>query len=192
MFIKNDWYIAAWGSELGSEPGAKPIGRKILNEDIVLFRDQDGKVAALENRCTHRGVPLSCGEIVDKGIQCGYHGLIFNRTGACVEVPGQTVIPPRAKIRSYPLVEKDQFCWIWMGDPAKADPSRILDYPYHNDSKNWPHKHDMYPIKCNYLLLIDNLMDLTHLGAVQLLFCKLVEGSFIELRSWGRISVVSC
>ncbi len=166
MFIRNDWYIAAWASELGSQSGARPLGRKILNEDVVLFRDREGKVAALENRCAHRGVPLSCGEIVDKGIQCGYHGLIFNRTGACVEVPGQTVIPPRAKIRSYPLVEKDRFCWIWMGDPAKADPSTILDYPYHDDSKNWPHKHDMYPIKCNYTLLIDNLMDLTHLGFV--------------------------
>jgi hypothetical protein len=71
MFIRNDWYIAAWGSELGSGPEAKPLGRKILNEDVVLFRDQDGKVAALENRCAHRGVPLSCGEIVEKGIQCG-------------------------------------------------------------------------------------------------------------------------
>ena len=134
MFIRNDCYIAAWGSELGSEPASKPIGRKVLNEDIVLFRDQDGKVAALENRCAHRGVPLSCREIV--------------------------------AIRSYPLVEKDQFCWIWMGDPALAEESKILDYPYHNDSKNWPHKHDMYPIKCNCLLLIDNLMDLTHLGFV--------------------------
>ena len=72
MFIQNDWYIAAWGSELRD----KPIGRTILNEEIVLFRDQQGKVAALENRCAHRGVPLSCGEVVDKGIQCGYHGQI--------------------------------------------------------------------------------------------------------------------
>ncbi len=166
MFIRNDWYIAAWASELGTAPGTKPLGRKILNEDVVLFRDAKGKAVALENRCAHRGVPLSCGEVVEQGIQCGYHGLIFNGTGQCVEVPGQTVIPPRSKIRNFPLVEKDQFCWIWMGDPAKADASKIIDYPYHNDSKNWPHKHDMYPIKCDYRLLIDNLMDLTHLGFV--------------------------
>jgi len=54
--------------------------------------------------------------------------------------------------------------WIWMGDPALADPARIVDFPYHNDAGRWPNKHDVYPIKGAYTLMVDNLMDLTHLG----------------------------
>jgi phenylpropionate dioxygenase-like ring-hydroxylating dioxygenase large terminal subunit len=54
--------------------------------------------------------------------------------------------------------------WVWMGDPAKANSATIVDYPYHNDLRKWPNKHDVYPIKANYMLMVDNLMDLTHLG----------------------------
>jgi vanillate O-demethylase monooxygenase subunit len=79
-------------------------------------------------------------------------------------VPGQRLIPADAAVRSYPLVEKNQFLWIWMGEPALADPALIVDFPYHDDAAKWPHKHTMYPIKGNYMLMVDNLMDLTHLG----------------------------
>jgi len=67
-------------------------------------------------------------------------------------------------VRSYPVVEKDQLIWVWTGDPAKADTAKIVDFPYHNDPGRWPNKHDVYPIKGNYMLMVDNLMDLTHLG----------------------------
>ena len=74
------------------------------------------------------------------------------------------LIPADAAVRSYPLVEKNQFLWIWMGEPALADPGGIVDFPYHDDPARWPHKHATYPIKGNYMLMVDNLMDLTHLG----------------------------
>ncbi|WP_245220134.1 aromatic ring-hydroxylating dioxygenase subunit alpha [Pusillimonas caeni] len=64
------------------------------------------------------------------------------------------------------MVEKDEFIWIWMGAPALKDESKIIDYPYHNDYKDWPHRHGFYHIKASYLLMVDNLMDLTHLGYV--------------------------
>jgi vanillate O-demethylase monooxygenase subunit len=79
-------------------------------------------------------------------------------------VPGQSHISDNVRVRSYPLVEKNQFLWIWMGDAASADTSRIVDFPYHDDKAHWPNKHDCYPIKGNYMLMVDNLMDLTHLG----------------------------
>jgi vanillate O-demethylase monooxygenase subunit len=163
MFIRNDWYIAAWAHEI---QGAKPLPRTICNDKIVLFRDANGKAAALEDRCSHRGAPLSCGEMVPEGLQCGYHGLVFNGAGRCVHVPGQTMIPVKAQIKSYPLVEQDEFLWIWMGDPAKADTSKIVPYPYNNDHKKWPHKPEHFHVDCNFVLLVDNLMDLTHLGFV--------------------------
>jgi vanillate O-demethylase monooxygenase subunit len=163
MFIRNDWYIAAWAHEVA---GAKPLARTLCNEKVALFRDASGKAAALEDRCAHRGAPLSCGEMVPEGLQCGYHGLVFNGGGQCVYIPGQTNIPPRAHVKSYPLVEQDEFLWIWMGDPAKADPAKIVAYPWNNDHKNWPHKPERYHVECNFVLLVDNLMDLTHLGYV--------------------------
>ncbi|RJF96570.1 aromatic ring-hydroxylating dioxygenase subunit alpha [Noviherbaspirillum cavernae] len=162
MFIRNAWYIAAWANEVSDTP----LARRILNEPVVLFRDKEGKAGALADRCCHRAAPLSLGQVTDAGLQCGYHGLTFDCSGRCVAIPGQEKIPQKARVRSYPLVEKDEFLWIWMGEAEKADVSKILDYPYHNDYKKWPHKHGLYQVKCNYMLLVDNLMDLTHIGYI--------------------------
>jgi vanillate O-demethylase monooxygenase subunit len=156
---RNAWYQAAWSHEIG----ATPLARKILNELVVLFRGADGKVAALEDRCCHRGSALSMGAVVREGLQCGYHGMIFAGDGTCVHIPGQDTIPPQARVVSYPVVEKQEFVWIWMGDPALADPAAIVDFPWHDDAKNWPHKQGYSRVKCNYMLLLDNLMDLTHI-----------------------------
>jgi len=160
MFLRNAWYIAAWGDELKD----KPLARRICNEPVVLFRDKAGRAVMLEDRCCHRAAPLSRGEIVESGIQCGYHGLTFDYSGKCVAIPGQPRIPEDARVRAYPVVEKDAFVWVWMGDAARADASKIVDFPYHNDPVHWPMKHDCYPIKGSYKLMVDNLMDLTHLG----------------------------
>jgi len=160
MFIRNAWYIAAWADELGP----RPLARRVCNEPVVLFRDGAGRAAALVDRCCHRSAPLSKGDLVAQGIQCGYHGVVFDTAGKCVAVPGQSQIPDALRVRSYPLIEKNQFLWIWMGEAARADPGLIVDFPYHDDKANWPNKHDCYPIQANYMLMVDNLMDLTHLG----------------------------
>ena len=161
-FVRNAWYIAAWSEEI--EAGL--LARTIMDQPIVLYRDAKGDVGALEDRCCHRGAPLTHGHIIDQGLQCGYHGLTFDTKGDCVMVPGQKNIPPQAHVRHFPLVERNQILWIWMGDPALADESQIVDYPYHDDSVKWPHRKAMFQIKSNYMLMIDNLMDLTHLGYV--------------------------
>jgi phenylpropionate dioxygenase-like ring-hydroxylating dioxygenase large terminal subunit len=161
-FVLNTWYVAAWSHEIAD----RPLGRRICNQPVVLFRDRQNRIGALEDKCCHRAAPLSVGKVVDKGLECGYHGVVHDRTGRCVHIPGQEKIPEKARVRSYPVVEKDEFIWIWMGDPALADEATILDYPYHNDHGNWPHKHGFYHVKASYLLMVDNLMDLTHLGYV--------------------------
>ena len=162
MFVRNAWYIAAWADEVKEAP----LARRVLNEPVVLFRDKSGAARALSDRCCHRGAPLSHGEVVERGLQCGYHGMIFDGAGKCVAVPGQDRIPDKAFVPSYPLVERDAFLWIWMGEAAKADPARIVDVSYHNDTTHWPHQHDKLHIKGSYLLMVDNLMDLTHVGYV--------------------------
>ena len=158
----NAWYQAAWSHEVGD----KPFPRTMLGEQIVLFRDAEGRAHALQDRCCHRATPLRLGHVVPEGLQCGYHGLVFDGAGRCVRIPGQDTIPPQARVRSYPLVERQEFIWVWMGDPAKVDPALIVDHPWNDDHENWPHDHNVLHIKCDYMLLIDNLMDLTHVPHV--------------------------
>lgn len=163
-FLRNAWWQGAWADEVDNNKGI--LGRMIMNEPIVFFRDQSGKMNAIEDRCCHRGAPLSHGNIVEKGLECLYHGLTFDGCGKCVEIPGQDTIPPIAHIKSYPVVEKQGFVWIWMGDAAKADPATTIDWPFHDMPDKFPHRKATMPIKCNYMMMIDNLMDLTHLGYV--------------------------
>ena len=116
------------------EIGRKPLGRIILDEPVVFYRTEDGTPVALEDRCPHRRLPLSMGKLVgDDVLQCHYHGLRFDRTGACVRVPGQDMIPQTARVKSYPVVERYHWLWIWMGDPALADPAKIPDYHWLDD-----------------------------------------------------------
>ena len=162
MFIKNAWYVAAWSDELT----AAPLARRLLGEPVVLFRDAQGRAAALADMCCHRGSPLSRGLVVEAGIECGYHGMIFAGDGACVHIPGQVHIPGKARVRAYPVSEKDGCVWIWMGDPAATDATGMIEYPFHNDAARWPHKKTLIPIAGNATLMIDNLMDLSHLGYI--------------------------
>ena len=163
MFIGNAWYMAAWTDELSD----KPMSRRICDQPIVLFRSVEGRAAALYDSCCHRGVPLSVGTVVDAGIQCGYHGLVFGCDGICVHIPGQDRIPARARVRSYPVRERDQMIWIWMGDPEQADTGLVIDYPFHNDRTRWPHRHGVYEVAASYLMLLDNLMDWHYLQELQ-------------------------
>ncbi len=125
MFLKNAWYAAAWDHEVTTD---KPLARTILNEPLVLFRDTSGRIAALEDRCCHRHLPLSKGKVMGDILQCGYHGLKFDTSGACVGVPGQTRVPPGSRIRSWPVLERFQFIWVWMGDADKADESLLPNW----------------------------------------------------------------
>ena len=162
MFLKNYWYVAASSPEIGR----KPFRRVIMNEPVMMYRTGDGTPIALEDRCPHRRLPLSMGKLVgDDVLQCHYHGLRFDRTGACVRVPGQDLIPATARIKSYPLIERHKWLWIWMGDPALADPAAIPDYHWFDDP-NWGAKSDYLHAKCNWQLINDNLLDLTHLAFV--------------------------
>lgn len=162
MWIKNAWYVAGWGHEISRE---KPLGRILLNEPVVLYRKEDGGVVALEDRCCHRLAPLSIGRIEGDELRCMYHGLRFDGSGKCTDIPGQDRIPPSMKVRSYPVVEKQKLLWIWMGDPALARESDIIDWPY-LDSADWSYKPSYLHYKANYLLIIDNLLDFSHLSFV--------------------------
>ena len=164
MFPLNRWYVAGFAWELAD----KPLARTLLNQNIVLFRTGSGEVAALENRCCHKSLPLSCGTVERAGVRCGYHGLLFAPSGACLEVPGQERIPVKARVKSYTLVEKDQILWIWMPQQEGAAPScEAPDYPIHSDPR-YTYRGDVFHYDAPYQLIHDNLLDLSHLGYVHL------------------------
>ncbi|HUG77911.1 MAG TPA: aromatic ring-hydroxylating dioxygenase subunit alpha [Burkholderiales bacterium] len=159
MFIRNAWYVAAWDHEIGRDM----LRRVILGEPVVLYRRQDGRPVALEDRCCHRQAPLSMGKLTGDIVQCPYHGLQFDPTGQCVRVPSQDRIPASARVRSYPVVEKNHWIWIWTGDPAQADPALIEDFHWLDDP-GWGYGGASLRVEANYLLLVENLLDTTHLA----------------------------
>ena len=160
-YLRNAWYVAAWSDDLAE---GQLLGRAILKEPIVLFRKADGNVAALQDRCPHRFAPLHMGKVVGGDrIQCPYHGLEFDTSGACVLNPhGTRNIPPRARVRSYPVTEKHKAIWIWMGEQP-ADLAKVPDFSVlDNVPEMHATKRDRITIKANYELIIDNLLDLSH------------------------------
>ena len=156
MFPKNAWYVACTPDEIDE----KPLGRRICNEAIVFWRGEGGRVSALEDFCPHRGAPLSLGFVSEGRLVCGYHGLEMGCQGKTVSMPGQRVGGFPA-IRSYPVEERYGFIWVWPGDADKADLAAIPHLHWH-DHPDWAYGGGLYHIACDYRLMIDNLMDLTH------------------------------
>jgi vanillate O-demethylase monooxygenase subunit len=156
MFPKNAWYVACTPDEIEG----KPLGRQICGERIVFYRGEHGKVAAVEDFCPHRGAPLSLGFVRDGKLVCGYHGLEMGCEGKAVSMPGQRVRGFPC-IRSYAVEERHGFIWVWPGDQALADPATIHHLAWAEDP-DWAYGGGLYHINCDYRLMIDNLMDLTH------------------------------
>ena len=160
-YLRHGWYVAAWSDDLAD---GQLLGRTILKQPIVFYRKSDGKVAALQDRCPHRFAPLHMGKVIHGDrVQCPYHGLEFDASGACVHNPhGSRNIPSRARVRSYPVIEKHKAIWIWMGE-RPADASKVPDFSMlDNVPQLHSTKRDRITIRANYELIIDNLLDLSH------------------------------
>ncbi len=171
---RNQWYVAAYSREIG----AGLFARTICGEPIVFYRRQAGSptgvagsgstgvagtgpVVALADRCVHRRFPLSLGSLVDDQVVCGYHGFTYDCSGTCVAVPGQQRVPPKARVAAYPVVERDTFVWVWIGDPDRADATAVPRAPW-LAADGWTAVSGMEPLAARHALLLDNLMDLSH------------------------------
>lgn len=158
-FLQNAWYAGAWSAEVGREF----VHRTILGEPVLMYRTEAGEPVAIADRCAHRFAPLHRGKLIGDTVECGYHGLCYDRHGVCVSNPqGDRVIPQAARVRSYPVLEKYSVLWIWTGDPDKAEPSMIPDFSFFDDTEHFGLTTGTILIKANYELMTDNLMDLTH------------------------------
>ena len=156
-FPLNAWYACAYDVELRHEL----LARTVCNQKLVLYRKLDDTVAALEDACWHRLLPLSKGRLNGDALTCGYHGLVYDAEGRCTHMPSQQTINPAACVRAYPVVEKHRFVWVWPGDAALADPALVPDMHW-NDDPAWAGDGKMIRVHCDYRLVLDNLMDLTH------------------------------
>ncbi len=175
MFVRNCWYVAGWDKDL---PPDELIARTIINEPIVLYRTGDGSVVAFADRCCHRLAPLSQGRIEGDDLRCLYHGLKFDRTGRCIEIPGQESIPPSACVTSHPAVEKHSWIWVWMGDPALAD-AALIPPVIGSDDPSWNLRRGLVNYEANYLLINDNLTDFSHVAYLH-------RDSFVTSEQYAR------
>ena len=156
MFIKNAWYVACMPDDFQD----KPLGRKVCGESMVFYRGAEGQAVALEDFCPHRGAPLSLGFVKDGNLVCGYHGLEMGCEGKTIAMPGQRVRGFPA-IRSFPVVERYGFVWVWPGQADKASVDLLPKFDFF-DNPAWAYGGGLYHIACDYRLMVDNLMDLTH------------------------------
>lgn len=161
-FLENAWYMAAWSDELGDGL----LSRRLLGRRIVLYRLENGSVAALTDRCPHRFFPLSESTRKGDAIQCGYHGLVFDAAGACIHNPFSEKLPIGVSIQTWPVAERDGIVWLWPGDPRKCDPTLIPDFSAIRCPTGKPPVKGYTHSTAQYEYLTDNLMDLSHVEFV--------------------------
>jgi phenylpropionate dioxygenase-like ring-hydroxylating dioxygenase large terminal subunit len=161
MLLTNCWYALGWSEEFGTAPVAKMI----LDQRVVVYRTSSGAIAALHDRCPHRGAPLSLGTVDGERLRCGYHGLGFEADGNCSLVPGQERIPPGLTVRAYTTAERWGLVWGWFGQQHLADEHLIPNLHWLTDSEWCPVK-GSFNLRAGHELLLDNLQDHTHLQFV--------------------------
>ena len=163
MFVRDRWYIAGFSTEISRDP----IERTLLGLPVALYRKENGDPVAIYGLCPHRYFPLAKGKLKGDAIVCGYHGFTFAADGKCIDVPSQGTGTGFCQ-PTYPIVERGPLCWIWMGAADRCDPALIPPYDDFGLNKpGWRYSSANYfHLKARYPILIDNLMDLTHLPYV--------------------------
>lgn len=156
------WYVAAESAEV--VPGAL-LGRRLLGRDVLLYRTASGAVAALEDRCAHRALPLSLGRLVDDRVVCGYHGFTYDSSGACVAVPSQPNPPYGARVPSWPVTEQGPFVWVWVGNARRAPAHPVPALP-ELESARWAVTGGATTVAAGFGLLHENALDRTHFAFV--------------------------
>ena len=160
-YLRNAWYVAGWSDDLDERPQAKVF----LEQPVALFRDSQGKAHAIGGRCPHRFAPLGHGKMVDDQLECPYHGLRYDSSGACVFNPHEKGVVPQIAVPCYVLAERYRLLWIWMGDPEQADESLIPDFAWLEDER-WEAVRGSTVAEGHYELYTDNILDLSHANFV--------------------------
>lgn len=155
--VRNAWYVVAERKDVNRE--LRSI--KVLGEPLVIYRSEAGEPVVLDDRCAHRRFPLSKSKLVGDTIQCGYHGFTYDQRGGCIWAPTLTV-KPKFGVRRFASAEVGPWLWVWMGDAEQADPATI-PMPVLDADEQWDSAEGYKYNPGNYMLLIENFLDLTHL-----------------------------
>jgi renierapurpurin 18,18'-hydroxylase len=153
----NHWYVVARSSEVTNQP----VSVVLWQQAIAIYRDSTGKIHALEDRCPHRQVKLSHGQVVSNDLECAYHGWRFNSSGECAAVPYLAANQklPNCQIRSYPVKEQDGFIWLFPSDETPSvEPLGLPEW----DHLNYIASVAVINCQAHYSYLIENLMDMYH------------------------------
>ena len=167
----NCWWVAGFSDEIGRDL----LGRWLLDTPVLLYRTESGRAVAMEDRCPHRAAPLSLGCLKGDAVQCGYHGFTFAEDGACIDVPSMKAPPAAARVRVFPVIEQPPLVWVYVGDPdslASVPPPPLLEW---TDDSAFALVHGRMDIAANYMLLKENVLDLTHFGYVHAKSFKITD-----------------
>src|ERR1700694_1645863 len=159
--LRRYWMPVLLASEL-PQPDSDPVRVRLLGEDLVAFRDTNGKVGLVANNCPHRGASLFFGRNEEHGLRCVYHGWKFDTTGQCIDMPNEPAESDfRTKVRTvaYPTVDKAGVIWAYMGAPENQPPLPDLEWMRAPAGHSWVSK--TYQ-NCNYLQAMEGGLDTSH------------------------------
>ena len=159
----NFWYAVELASKLARGQVVAVVWWKT---SIAIYRDDAGKVSALEDRCAHRQLPLSCGRVEGSRLVCQYHGWKYDGAGRCVEIShelgkGRDKLP-KIGIRSYPVKERYGLIWVFPGDPALAESVPLPEVPELSGPKPWPVIPIEITIGAHFSMIVENVCDFNH------------------------------
>lgn len=162
--LKNFWYVAGESSDVTNK---KPRKAKLLGQDIVLFRDQEGRAVALSDVCVHRGASLAGGKVQKGCVECPYHGWQFGESGACRRIPAheENPIPKKARVDSYPVQERYGWVWVFMGDLPEAQRPPLPEFPEYNDA-GYRCIHGQFLWQASAARVVENGLDFAHAAYV--------------------------
>lgn len=157
--LRNLWYAVARADH--AYAGA-PLPVRLFGEEYTLWAPGPGQAVLTEAYCPHRGARLSAATIEGERLVCCYHGWQFSSSGACTRVPQLEAglpIPPKARVRTWPVVERYGLCWACVGEPATDGPPGFREA----DELGWRTQLDFFePWATSALRVIDNNLDLSH------------------------------
>jgi phenylpropionate dioxygenase-like ring-hydroxylating dioxygenase large terminal subunit len=155
------WYPAAWSGELGR---GKVMEVVFWGRSIAVFRGEDGVVRAVEDRCAHRQLKLSKGEVTGCALTCTYHGWQYDGAGRCEKIPhdlfGNKM--PQIQIQTYPVAERYGIVWVFPGDAALAEAHRLPHIPELEGDRPWATIPLDFTLAAHHSMVIDNVSDFSH------------------------------
>ena len=160
-FFRRFWIPVALAEEI-PEPDCTPARVRVLNEDLILFRDTEGKIGLIDAYCAHRFSPLFFGMNEECGIRCLYHGWNYDVTGQCVDIPfipeGESY-KEKVQLKAYPALDKGGFIWAYMGPSELEPPFPPFDFTQIPEShrENWK-----IICECNWLQSMEGQNDPSH------------------------------